>query len=294
MGTVEHKTASEVSQLLNTSGVDLILSDLLNNNSGRLEQLFSFGVNKILRLLLPAVSQFSDYFTWISAGANRIVDMDNLHSQQRSVGWGLGATQQDQLSKRAGTPALIRLYQLLLFTMPGTPVFTYGDEIGLQAQPVGKKMGQMWKCFPSRTAATERNVLCLFFWAGWKTSRDGLGYREGTKWRSSSQWDFWGKNVFLLNDSSEDLFATIKLLSMFETLLTLTGEAQGLRWCKEVVQIPQWSARQRARSPPRWLLPSLLLCLLPLFSPRVGPEREIHNGCQLGSTKRDTQAKAGA
>lgn len=28
---------------------------------------------------------------------------------------------------------LLRLYQLLLFTLPGTPVFSYGDEIGLEA-----------------------------------------------------------------------------------------------------------------------------------------------------------------
>ncbi|XP_057581977.1 4F2 cell-surface antigen heavy chain isoform X1 [Hippopotamus amphibius kiboko] len=29
-------------------------------------------------------------------------------------------------------PQLLRLYQLLLFTLPGTPVFSYGDEIGLE------------------------------------------------------------------------------------------------------------------------------------------------------------------
>ncbi|XP_075401685.1 amino acid transporter heavy chain SLC3A2 [Tenrec ecaudatus] len=29
--------------------------------------------------------------------------------------------------------SLLRLYQLLLFTLPGTPVFSYGDEIGLKA-----------------------------------------------------------------------------------------------------------------------------------------------------------------
>ncbi|XP_020031016.2 amino acid transporter heavy chain SLC3A2 [Castor canadensis] len=29
-------------------------------------------------------------------------------------------------------PELLRLYQLLFFTLPGTPVFSYGDEIGLQ------------------------------------------------------------------------------------------------------------------------------------------------------------------
>ncbi|TNN53255.1 4F2 cell-surface antigen heavy chain [Liparis tanakae] len=66
-------------------------------------------------------------------GVERIMAMDTLHAQQRSIGWGLGAAQRDQLSKQAMAPGLIRLYQLLLFTMPGTPVFTYGDEIGLQA-----------------------------------------------------------------------------------------------------------------------------------------------------------------
>lgn len=70
------------------------------------------------------------------AGVEHIKAMDTLNPQQRSLGWGLGATQQDQLSKHAVIPALIRLYQLLLFTMPGTPVFTYGDEIGLQAGQV--------------------------------------------------------------------------------------------------------------------------------------------------------------
>ena len=30
------------------------------------------------------------------------------------------------------SPQLLRLYQLLLFTLPGTPMFSYGDEIGLE------------------------------------------------------------------------------------------------------------------------------------------------------------------
>ncbi|XP_071750356.1 solute carrier family 3 member 2a [Centroberyx gerrardi] len=101
MGVVEGISASEVSLLLNTSGVDLILSDLLSTKNG---------------------------------GVQRAQDIDTLQSNQRRVGWGLGATNKDHLSKMAGTPALVRLYQLLLLTMPGTPVFTYGDEIGLQAQ----------------------------------------------------------------------------------------------------------------------------------------------------------------
>ncbi|KAM7366151.1 hypothetical protein PAMP_015616 [Pampus punctatissimus] len=101
MGVLEGVSAFEVSQFVNTSGVDLVLSDLLSTKKG---------------------------------GVEHIKDIDILHSQQRSVGWGLGAAKQVQLSKQAVSQGLIRLYQLLLFTMPGTPVFTYGDEIGLQAQ----------------------------------------------------------------------------------------------------------------------------------------------------------------
>lgn len=65
--------------------------------------------------------------------------MDTLNSEQRSLGWGLGAIDGRQLSEQATTPALIRLYHLLLFTLPGTPVFTYGDEIGLQAGQVSQR-----------------------------------------------------------------------------------------------------------------------------------------------------------
>ncbi|KAM6909557.1 solute carrier family 3 member 2a [Xenentodon cancila] len=100
MGVVEGVSAPEVSQLVNTTGVDLLLSDLLSSKK---------------------------------EGVERIRAMDILQPQQRSVGWSLGATRQEHLSKLANTPGLLRLYQLLLFTMPGTPVFTYGDEIGLQA-----------------------------------------------------------------------------------------------------------------------------------------------------------------
>ncbi|XP_073330512.1 amino acid transporter heavy chain SLC3A2-like [Pagrus major] len=111
MGAVENISAAELSQLVNTSGVDLVLSDLLSSKNG---------------------------------GVERIKDMDTLNSQQRSLGWGLGATQQDQLSKQATTLDLIRLYQLLLFTMPGTPVFTYGDEIGLQAGLGSESPKMVW------------------------------------------------------------------------------------------------------------------------------------------------------
>ncbi|KAK9524632.1 hypothetical protein VZT92_017008 [Zoarces viviparus] len=111
MGVVEGVSADAVSQLINTTGVDLVLSDLLSTKTG---------------------------------GVERIMAMDTLNSQQRSLGWGLGAAQHDQLSKWATTPGLIRLYQLLLFTMPGTPVFTYGDEIGLQAADGAGSPKMVW------------------------------------------------------------------------------------------------------------------------------------------------------
>ncbi|XP_061664641.1 solute carrier family 3 member 2a [Syngnathoides biaculeatus] len=108
MGVTEGVSAVELSQLLNTSSVSLVLSDLLSAKLG---------------------------------GAERIHALDTLHSQQRNVAWGLGAARREQLSKRAASRALIRLYQLLLFTMPGTPVFSYGDDIGLKME--GEKSPKM-------------------------------------------------------------------------------------------------------------------------------------------------------
>nr|XP_020499339.1 4F2 cell-surface antigen heavy chain [Labrus bergylta] len=98
IGVAENISAEELSLLINTTGADLVLSNLLSQKSG---------------------------------GKERIQAMDVLNSQQRSLGWGLGAATKAQLSKTTG---MFRLYQLLLLTMPGTPVFTYGDEIGLSAQ----------------------------------------------------------------------------------------------------------------------------------------------------------------
>ncbi|XP_070849638.1 amino acid transporter heavy chain SLC3A2-like isoform X2 [Chaetodon trifascialis] len=111
MGVVEGLSAAEVSQLANTTGVDIILSDLLSSKK---------------------------------TGVEHIKAMDTLNSQQRSLAWGLGATQRDQLAKQAKSLGLIRLYQLLLFTMPGTPVFTYGDEIGLQAGQGSESPKMVW------------------------------------------------------------------------------------------------------------------------------------------------------
>ncbi|KAJ0055598.1 hypothetical protein NL108_005435, partial [Boleophthalmus pectinirostris] len=101
MGVAEGITAQEVSQFVNTSGIDLVLSDLLTMQKDVMDTL---------------------------------TNMDFLSALKMNLGWGVGAAQKKQLASQISAPGLTRLYQLLLFTMPGTPVFTYGDEIGLMAE----------------------------------------------------------------------------------------------------------------------------------------------------------------
>ncbi|KAM6949281.1 solute carrier family 3 member 2a [Aplochiton taeniatus] len=105
IGVVEGLPAPDVALLLNTSGVDLLLSDLLRADSKGSE--VAGGIQTLL----------SD-------------------QQQTSLAWGLGASGGLQLASQVRAPGLVRLYQLLLLTLPGTPVFTYGDELGLHGQMV--------------------------------------------------------------------------------------------------------------------------------------------------------------
>lgn len=96
-----------------------------------------------------------------------IKTMDTLNSEQRSLGWGLGAVDREQLSKQATTPALVRLYHLLLFTLPGTPVFTYGDEIGLQAgqarrRGTRKRFNNVHMCFQEQIIILSLNPSICF------------------------------------------------------------------------------------------------------------------------------------
>uniref|UniRef100_A0A3B4BE00 Uncharacterized protein n=1 Tax=Periophthalmus magnuspinnatus TaxID=409849 RepID=A0A3B4BE00_9GOBI len=101
MGVAKGISPPDVSQLVNTSGIDLLLSDLLTTQNGN---------------------------------AAKLTSMDLLSELKMQLGWGVGAAQGEQLTNQISAPGLTRLYQLLLFTMPGTPVFTYGDEIGLMGQ----------------------------------------------------------------------------------------------------------------------------------------------------------------
>ncbi|XP_036381431.1 4F2 cell-surface antigen heavy chain-like isoform X2 [Megalops cyprinoides] len=100
-GVTEKTSAVEVSNLLNTSGVDLLLSGVLRSSS--------------------------------NTGADCAQALQLLYSSQNQnqLAWNLGDRAQGHMASVVG-PNLVPLNQMLLFTLPGTPVFNYGDEIRLE------------------------------------------------------------------------------------------------------------------------------------------------------------------
>uniref|UniRef100_A0A8C9T9N2 Solute carrier family 3 member 2 n=1 Tax=Scleropages formosus TaxID=113540 RepID=A0A8C9T9N2_SCLFO len=104
IGVTEKTSATEVSTLLNTSGVDLLLSGVLEPNA---------------------------------TGTERAKAIQYLYSSQNqtSLAWSVGDSTKKHLATLVGSK-LVKLYQLLVFSLPGTPVFSYGDEICLEQQMV--------------------------------------------------------------------------------------------------------------------------------------------------------------
>ena len=91
----------EVSVLQNSTGVDLLMS----------------GVLRSARMTGMDWAQVVQY----------LYDT----SKQTQLAWGIGDRTQGHLASLAGSTK-VNLHQLLMFTLPGTPVFNYGDEIGLE------------------------------------------------------------------------------------------------------------------------------------------------------------------
>ncbi|XP_067257841.1 amino acid transporter heavy chain SLC3A2-like isoform X2 [Chanodichthys erythropterus] len=109
MGSVTGLSVDDISVLLNRSGVDLLLTGLPD----------------------PAES-----------GVKQAQEIQVLYSGhlQTSLGWSLSGRTLGSLASR--TPAVpVKLFHTLLFTLPGTPVFKAGDEVGLKA---GEKLEAMW------------------------------------------------------------------------------------------------------------------------------------------------------
>ncbi|XP_069008903.1 solute carrier family 3 member 2b [Embiotoca jacksoni] len=100
IGVTERSSAEDVSDLLSSTGVDLLISQVLR--SGDVDA---------------------------TEHAQSIRRLYSSHSQTL-LAWSLGGRAKGHLASLVG-PALVKLYQLLLLTLPGTPVFNYGDEIGL-------------------------------------------------------------------------------------------------------------------------------------------------------------------
>lgn len=100
IGITERSLAEDVSSLLTSTGVDLLISRVLR--SGDMEA---------------------------TECAQAVQLLYSSHSQTK-LAWSLGGRAEGHLASLVG-PALVKLHQLLLLTLPGTPVFNYGDEIGL-------------------------------------------------------------------------------------------------------------------------------------------------------------------
>lgn len=93
-----------------------------HTTAAALDLLNSTGMN----LMLPALDPDATGQAWAST-----IDLLYSGHNQTSLGWCLSRPTTGHLASVV-TPKLLRLYQLLLFTLPGTPVFNYGDEIGLE------------------------------------------------------------------------------------------------------------------------------------------------------------------
>ncbi|XP_042244991.1 4F2 cell-surface antigen heavy chain-like [Thunnus maccoyii] len=100
IGVTDRSLAEDVSSLLSSTGVDLLIS----------------------RVLRPGDTDATER-------AQLIQHLYSSHNQTK-LAWSLGGRAEGHLASLVG-PALVKLYHLLLLTLPGTPVFNYGDEIGL-------------------------------------------------------------------------------------------------------------------------------------------------------------------
>ncbi|XP_036444924.1 solute carrier family 3 member 2b [Colossoma macropomum] len=111
IGVTTVKSADEVRKELNRTGVDLLLSGVLNLISG------------------VEIAQV----------------VESLYStdQETDLAWNIGDRVRGHLASIV-TSARVKLSQLLLFTLPGTPVFNYGDEIGLEDSQTDVDPTMVW------------------------------------------------------------------------------------------------------------------------------------------------------
>ncbi|XP_076836175.1 solute carrier family 3 member 2b [Brachyhypopomus gauderio] len=127
IGVTEETTPEAVSDLLNRTGVDLLLSGVLRSKTGT--------------NLADVVQSFSSTHT------------------QTQLAWNIGDRVKGHLSSLVESMH-VKLSQLLLLTLPGTAVFNYGDEIGLRDE--GTVFPEMvWPVSTEAVNETEKEMINL-------------------------------------------------------------------------------------------------------------------------------------
>lgn len=183
MGTFTWKSADRASQLLNDSGVNLLLTRLpdLNQTGMELDQ----AINKL----------YSSH-------------------PQNSLGWSTSGRILGRLTSRF--PAVpIRLYHMLLFTLPGTPVFNNGDEVALKD---GEPLNAIWDL---ESTPEEKN----------ETAKSVREERSAVRSFFKSLSDLKGKERALLHGefislySSDSSFAFLRLWDQSERFITVLNWA---------------------------------------------------------------------
>ncbi|XP_055036689.2 solute carrier family 3 member 2b [Misgurnus anguillicaudatus] len=111
IGVTDKSSPNNIAELLNSTGVDLLLSGALRSKSA-LE-------------IAETVEQLNSTYN------------------QTSLAWNIGDRVSGHLASLMGL-AQVKLYQLLLLTLPGTPVFNYGDEIGLEDEGSNRYPSMLW------------------------------------------------------------------------------------------------------------------------------------------------------
>ncbi|KAL0162589.1 hypothetical protein M9458_041985, partial [Cirrhinus mrigala] len=100
IGVTEQFSPDDIIAVLNKTGVDLLLTDALKPTSKALD---------------------------IAHAVDRLYSAYN----QTRLAWNIGGRIAGHLASLVEL-AKVKLSQLMLLTLPGTPVFNYGDEIGLE------------------------------------------------------------------------------------------------------------------------------------------------------------------
>ncbi|XDV38867.1 hypothetical protein PO909_008197 [Leuciscus waleckii] len=123
IGVTEKSSPDDIAAVLNKTGVDLLLTDALRSGSA-------------LEVAHSVAHLYSTY-------------------NQTRLAWNIGGRIAGHLASVVGLDKL-KLSQLLLLTLPGTPVFNYGDEIGLEDEST-KNPTMVWD-FTNSTVTPMNNL----------------------------------------------------------------------------------------------------------------------------------------